>query len=156
MGRSLRSTPCFNPHSRMGSDLYISKCRSIFLIVSIHTPAWGVTCIAKYSFSQTDCFNPHSRMGSDTGTRTCLWVSYRFNPHSRMGSDHRARLAQIRPTCFNPHSRMGSDLRRNQLGYLTFVSIHTPAWGVTLSDLCYRERVDVSIHTPAWGVTNRT
>jgi len=33
------------------------------------------------------------------------------------------------------------------------VSIHTPAWGVTIYAHLSSVRCDVSIHTPAWGVT---
>ena len=35
--------PCFNPHSRTGSDLQGHQIRSIHHQVSIHTPARGVT-----------------------------------------------------------------------------------------------------------------
>ncbi len=34
-------------------------------LVSIHTPAWGVTSIYNPIPNCPTCFNPHSRMGSD-------------------------------------------------------------------------------------------
>ena len=40
--------PCFNPHSRTGSDLQGHQIRSIHHQVSIHTPARGVTCLNFY------------------------------------------------------------------------------------------------------------
>ena len=33
------------------------------------------------------------------------------------------------------------------------VSIHTPAWGVTVASVTIKGKTWVSIHTPAWGVT---
>ena len=34
-----------------------------------------------------------------------------------------------------------------------YVSIHTPTWGVTKDYYYYYHHLDVSIHTPTWGVT---
>ena len=33
------------------------------------------------------------------------------------------------------------------------ISIHTPAWGVTLPATFWETCHQISIHTPAWGVT---
>ena len=54
----------FNPHSRKGSDGFGDKPIAVF-IISIHTPARGVT-------QSNDCIHGHWR---------------NFNPHSRKGSD---------------------------------------------------------------------
>ena len=39
------------------------------------------------------------------------------------------------------------------VNYLLSVSIHTPAWGVTITQAAQQYAAMVSIHTPAWGVT---
>ena len=92
-----------------------------------------------------------------------------------MGSDFVYVTFREGPDCFNPHSRMGSDKLIPLSSIIIKVSIHTPAWGVTLpggmnpsgegsfnphsrmgSDRNVnhaRKRQLVSIHTPAWGVT---
>ena len=55
---------------------------------------------------------------------------------------------------FNPHSRKGSDFSSaDNFAVDAFVSIHTPARGVTqIFQVCRKLRA-VSIHTPARGVT---
>ena len=55
----------FNPHSRVGSDLFTVSQNFANAAVSIHTPAWGVTEQWVLSVISFGCFNPHSRVGSD-------------------------------------------------------------------------------------------
>ena len=99
-----------------------------------------------------------------------------FNPHSRTGSDL-GDLGNLllRPN-FNPHSRTGSDVRDNRREFRDFISIHTPARGVTIVTVLVfiilgyfnphsrtgsdpgdiKNILDgaiISIHTPARGVT---
>ena len=99
--------------------------------VSIHTPAWGVTVPRMTRLLFNSRFNPHSRVGSDAPTPPGSPQAGRFNPHSRVGSDHR-----VTGPC-SSHQ----------------VSIHTPAWGVTVALSERKLLEEVSIHTPAWGVT---
>ena len=55
-----------------------------------------------------------------------------FNPHSREGSDHFRFLTIPRLHYFNPHSREGSDASSSgSTTVIFFISIHTPAKGVT-------------------------
>ena len=55
---------CFNPRSRVGSDVSASKvCYTAS--VSIHAPAWGATTIGGMRRSFIFSFNPRSRVGSD-------------------------------------------------------------------------------------------
>ena len=147
-----RITPCFNPHSRMGSDL-INYEVSRLLRVSIHTPAWGVT-YTWYACSIIYQVSIHTPAWGVTLLANSKRINYVcFNPHSRMGSDAFKLLNRFKPSRFNPHSRMGSDSVIGSLLSTILVSIHTPAWGVTNLPLCSRCLSAVSIHTPAWGVT---
>ncbi len=57
---------------------------------------------------------------------------------------------------FDPHPREGGDLFRSILRAVLFISIHTPARGVTLDALRGLLVRDISIHTPARGVTKGT
>mgnify|MGYP000145079881 CR=1 FL=1 len=76
----------FNPHSREGSDI---KNRRFFSqqIISIHTPAKGVTFFRQPGSFIRCNFNPHSREGSDRFYVALTVVQANFNPHSREGSD---------------------------------------------------------------------
>ena len=47
----------------------------------------------------------------------------------------------------------GVTSKANPLAALRKVSIHTPAWGVTENQFRAAKALGVSIHTPAWGVT---
>ena len=49
---------------------------------------------------------------------------------------------------------MGSDPNIRDTFDAMLVSIHTPAWGVTMWNVNFPDMPIVSIHTPAWGVTN--
>ena len=60
---------------------------------------------------------------------------------------------QLEEASFNPHSRMGSDIDIQTYVIYYYVSIHTPAWGVTETQENLAKTALVSIHTPAWGVT---
>ena len=81
-------------------------------MISIHTPAQGVTAEVFPSRLKKANFNPHSRTGSDVGNGTLWYAGFPyFNPPPRTGSD-------------------GSE-------YTLFdkpldISIHTPAQGVTI------------------------
>ena len=121
----------FNPHSREGSD-DPSFTFKISLMISIHTPAKGVTSIemllscgshisihtpAKGVTLKKDIrdelmfhFNPHSREGSDLGHLTEKDLKEDFNPHSREGSDKAEAVKAVQTEDFNPHSREGSDV----------------------------------------------
>ena len=54
----------FNPHSREGSD-DITDIYACNTLISIHTPARGVTSCVAELFMLFLYFNPHSREGSD-------------------------------------------------------------------------------------------
>ena len=55
----------FNPHPRTGGDIRASGFDPEIL-VSIHTPARGVTVrLVRMRFGQ-NCFNPHPRTGGDS------------------------------------------------------------------------------------------
>ena len=55
---SRRTRQRFNPHSRMGSDFPSFKA-VVVVIVSIHTPAWGVTTSLQ-AFSERDNVSIHT------------------------------------------------------------------------------------------------
>ena len=98
-----------------------------------------------------------------------------FNPHSRKGSDLITLNELFVHADFNPHSRKGSDIIKWYMGHKTYISIHTPARGVTRTEFLLYQRLAyfnphsrkgsdhtvsdsigehiISIHTPARGVT---
>ena len=77
-----------------------------------------------------------------------------FNPHSREGSDKMHIYTLFLVKDFNPHSREGSDLDYSYKYPKLYISIHTPAKGVTRFTIDWDDRFDISIHTPAKGVTS--
>ena len=103
----------------------------LYLIISIHTPARGVTLQEKYQKYLITDFNPHSRKGSDP----------------KSSSDLRLKKISIHTPARGVTTEELFD------NGLISISIHTPARGVTN----FLSRVDllyiISIHTPARGVT---
>ena len=57
------------------------------MIISIHTPARGVTNLPMHRAVKFNDFNPHSRKGSDKIGKAWRTLIRYFNPHSRKGSD---------------------------------------------------------------------
>ena len=144
----------FNPHSRKGSDQRLMSANYRERI-SIHTPARGVTAIARGPGPSTIYFNPHSRKGSDIYTLFKTYLLLPISIHTpargvtKFLEEREAGLSisihtpargvtgytvrgGIFVRYFNPHSRKGSDSSRRTLvnNFLT-ISIHTPARGVT-------------------------
>ena len=78
-------------------------------MISIHTPARGVTVKDRGIDYVGYNFNPHSREGSDYHKKSETFYESDFNPHSREGSDAEpfGEFSGLRN--FNPHSREGSD-----------------------------------------------
>ena len=55
-----------------------------------------------------------------------------FNPHTREGCDRLLPMQQPRHNHFNPHTREGCDWRGTGISRSVWISIHTPARGVTV------------------------
>ena len=122
-------------------------------IISIHTPARGVTLRSETPEDSPGDFNPHSREGSDGKSQYPRLPLHHFNPHSREGSDTSIWRRIAESTHFNPHSREGSDIAGRHVQHHIMISIHTPARGVTQVYRCVEPDEFISIHTPARGVT---
>ena len=120
----------FNPHSREGSD-WAYTYNALQYQISIHTPAKGVT-LSLVNGGFVTIFQ--STLPRREWRRYEIYTkkSRNFNPHSREGSDQMAR---------------GHNRKKN------WISIHTPAKGVTLRGSLYQQNWNISIHTPAKGVT---
>ena len=126
-----RQTAHFNPHSRMGSDYVIVPFCNMLDNFNPHS-RMGSDLKCTLLMTWTFYFNPRSRMGSDRTWRTLMIHWHYFNPHSRMGSDTAILILDLLQGQFNPHSRMGSDdFVTAYVRQSLFISIHTPAWGVT-------------------------
>ena len=55
----------FNPHPREGGDGFFAILFLLFRVISIHTPAKGVTLTASGRVPVITDFNPHPREGGD-------------------------------------------------------------------------------------------
>ena len=124
---------CFNPHTYMRCD-EDAKTVDLATFVSIHTPTWGVTGKAVYllSINEFQSTHLHEVWQSTTNLRG---LQFSFNPHTYMRCDYGYRA--LRPTgyCFNPHTYMRCDNDLGEYSDTTYVSIHTPTWGVTYNGL---------------------
>ena len=120
---------CFNPHTYMRCDGWHSSCYH-FIVVSIHTPTWGVTCI----FSRF-CRSVLFQSTHLHEVWHCRWrdltVSKSFNPHTYMRCDLTTATSPNWELGFNPHTYMRCDNRIQSIRIYLKVSIHTPTWGVT-------------------------
>ncbi len=126
-----RSVSCFNPHTHAGCDEN-AKCRSHWLLVSIHTPTQGVTQWSTALNKSGEFQSTHPRR---------VWRYWVFE---------RWLLTWFQST--HP--------RRVWLNYALWtvhfaVSIHTPTQGVTQATYDIFLDLKVSIHTPTQGVTTR-
>ena len=145
--------------------------------VSIHTPTWGVTVVASfdghdYKFQSThlhevwQVFGEVRVAGTNVSIHTPTWgVTHirflqkrrkrGFNPHTYMRCDQKKGYLIKVDKCFNPHTYMRCDRDYGCFCSKSYVSIHTPTWGVTLGRQQEMIFINVSIHTPTWGVTAR-
>jgi len=57
------------------------------IVISIHTPAWGVTMASIICWPSSSDFNPHARVGRDFGSAFFNCHFWDFNPHARVGRD---------------------------------------------------------------------
>ncbi len=90
------------------------------VLISIHTPAKGVTCITAYSGSIYADFNPHSREGSDDNIKL-LNNNPIISIHTPAKGVTFMYLSNTsEPNYFNPHSREGSDNTPNNYNYVIF------------------------------------
>ena len=107
------------------------KAGRLLCDISIHTPAKGVTSIEMLLScgSHISIHTPAKGVTLKKDIRDELM--FHFNPHSREGSDQIAkRVAHVQHN-FNPHSREGSDDPSFTFKISLMISIHTPAKGVT-------------------------
>ena len=105
---------CFNPRSRMGSDISVQFIADQRCMVSTHAPAWGATEGNDYIF-KVNIVSTHAPAWGATFTLETIIKVLSFNPRSRMGSDGSKRICRDKQK----------------------VSTHAPAWGATwaLSEL---------------------
>ena len=145
--------------------------------ISIHTPAKGVTPASLSYVCFRNNFNPHSREGSDTAGKSFVERQQTFQSTLPRREWQKNRNKRQHRKHFNPHSREGSDVDRHVPHVcVLWISIHTPAKGVTTSEkdtwktikfqstlprrewrgVCHFHclTLPISIHTPTKGVTH--
>ncbi len=143
---------CFNPRSRMGSDILSSLMQYRCKMFQSTLPH-GERRHSKLGNPTPPPFQSTLPHGERLPKPAYFTTEQSFNPRSRMGSDWVTSSQIICPTCFNPRSRMGSDQDCIQDQHPRWVSIHAPAWGATCRDRRNVPVNNVSIHAPAWGAT---
>ena len=142
----------FNPHSREGSDL-CQFLDAVHRIISIHTPARGVThCDGSMGRDQHISIHTPARGVTIRIRRRCRKQTISIHTPAR-GVTRLTLSAAYEISDFNPHSREGSDGRKISRYTHIWISIHTPARGVTLITSPTLAFTGISIHTPARGVT---
>ena len=78
----------FNPHSREGSDFFISSREVPKQVISIHTPVKGVTLTTIGEQYTEDIFQSTLPWREWHPNALGIWLTFKdFNPHSREGSD---------------------------------------------------------------------
>ena len=111
------------------------RCNVVFVVVSIHAPAWGATAlcvptvIAVFLFQSTHprgvrlqraalhgairfCFNPRTRVGCDVFFCHLAPPFLDVSIHApAWGATRRPALRSGLMTCFNPRTRVGCDVR---------------------------------------------
>ena len=87
-------------------------------------------------------------MGRDDDVARVKALFTRFNPHARVGRDTSWGMSERSRPRFNPHARVGRDIMAMSKFFGDGVSIHTPAWGVTIDLLC-RKRITIGFNPHA-------
>ena len=57
------------------------------ILISTHTPAWGVTATGSSPVIRTKNFNSHARVGRDLNDSRQIRLDSHFNSHARVGRD---------------------------------------------------------------------
>ena len=165
----------FNPRAREGRDFRRFMRSLSFVLVSIHAPARGATCVGAsiLYFEEFQSTRPRGARRSCSSSKRRSFNS--FNPRAREGRDLRSPSLSFTIFCFNPRAREGRDVCFRVHTHITNVSIHAPARGATCRDqaqsimiACFNPRaregrdfserfsfdfLRVSIHAPARGAT---
>ena len=152
---TLSSYRYFNPRTHMGCDdrsrswrgrprLFQSThphgvrhtvdwFQSMLLVISIHAPTWGATCVFSYVFYTHDIFQSTHPHGVRLSAPLCFNKYTRnFNPRTHMGCDGIWISGKIDDNYFNPRTHMGCD-EKNFIAYCRGeISIHAPTWGATM------------------------
>ena len=153
-GSWLQAEIYFNPHSREGSDLNYHPVFQIRLCISIHTPAKGVTFdsgIISLSFRFQSTL-PRREWLSCWMMQHRQWIFQSTLPRREWLYLDEKRHESISFQSTLPRR----EWREQALFYYArrWISIHTPAKGVTSSSGSTTVIFFISIHTPAKGVTN--
>ena len=125
----------FNPRSRKGSDLVISKCKS-FIRISTHAPARGATgngllCAGYVPFQPT--LPQGERLGISLEADELTYISTHAPARGATLLYH---LRGQPASDFNPRSRKGSDLSSISSAISPVISTHAPARGATAFCTC--------------------
>ena len=124
-------------------------------IISIHTPARGVTALSAGQVSAQADFNPHSRKGSDRPD-TLFHGQFNISIHTPARGVTRLRFRKHQFITISIHTpARGVTSIPHYFLLRKYISIHTPARGVTHSGHGTFHSPCISIHTPARGVTGK-
>ena len=143
----------FNPHSRKGSDCILLSCSEVLIYFNPHSrkgsDIYQLPISSEHRRFQSTL--PQGEWPQDTG-RTPGW-NY-FNPHSRKGSDVEPAHADLVNNKFQSTLPQGEwHCHKIHKHVTVYISIHTPARGVTGVRIPTSVHITISIHTPARGVT---
>ena len=123
-------------------------------LISIHTPARGVTFIQTYVLPVIQISIHTPARGVTKQAAEAKMIYENFNPHSRTGSDASGRDAGVGVKKISIHTpARGVTIGEGDFQVTYYISIHTPARGVTVAKLGKELTRNISIHTPARGVT---
>ena len=142
----------FNPHSREGSDFFPAHYQN-FLLISIHTPAKGVTWLCMCTVFNIGFQSTLPRREWHDGYP---YVNIEFSFQSTL--PRREWQGRWWVVATNLWFQSTLPRREWQVSFGKFyvidaISIHTPAKGVTKSFARLKSIGRISIHTPAKGVT---
>ena len=121
----------FNPRSRVGNDLG-RTLSDLFLIISIHVPAWGTTTAGLKGGAYVQDFNPRSRVGNDCKCEhwlTIFFISIHVPAWGTTQFPNLIKFADILfQSTFPRGERLADPIATPAVGS---ISIHVPAWGTT-------------------------
>ena len=140
----------FNSRPRVGGDMLLQS----FMIlgnISIHAPVWGATVEPAPQLVHIGISIHAPVWGATTGCPPHPPPDD-FNSRPRVGGDRGALLQDDPGWNFNSRPRVGGDaVTADYVLGVTFISIHAPVWGATISLNNQVLDIKISIHAPVWG-----
>ena len=125
------------------------------LVISIHAPQWGATCLSDGHVADLIISIHAPQWGATHRRWTGESLSLNFNPRTPVGCDNLPTVGLGHLVISIHAPQWGATYGRGQRRAGQGISIHAPQWGATEAFDKLTPELEISIHAPQWGATDR-